>query len=127
MLVILGLLAAFAIPAYERYILRTRFADAVNTTSPFKAAVETCYLKQGNLQDCDSGKHGIPPKVRDSEGYVDSLEVTDGVITMRADRVTFGPDTGELYTYVLTPALATGTVSMLWSAGGTCEEIGLCP
>jgi type IV pilus assembly protein PilA len=48
---IIGILAAVAIPAYQQYTLKAKFAEVVNAASPYKLAIELC-AQNGN---CASG------------------------------------------------------------------------
>ena len=60
---IIGILAAFAIPAYQNYIARTQVADAVNLIAGFKVAMTEGYGSDGycpiNTNEADVTKYGI--------------------------------------------------------------------
>src|SRR5471032_2033478 len=48
---ILGILAAVALPAYNNYSLKSKFAEVVLATAPTKTAISTCAVSG----DCVSG------------------------------------------------------------------------
>ena len=126
-LVILGVLATLAVPAYLEQSKRTKFAEVVNATSPYKLAVEACYIARGALADCDAGAYGVPAAVTGGDGYLNDISVTDGVITADGDGGTFGYSAGSTeYTYILTPTTASSGASLTWAATGTCSAPGYC-
>ncbi|WP_318402436.1 pilin [Photobacterium leiognathi] len=57
---IIGILSAFAVPAYQNYTKRAHATEMLNSTSAMKTAVGICLLN-GNL-DCASGNGGVPDK-----------------------------------------------------------------
>ena len=60
---IIGVLASVALPAYDQYSNRARFAEALLATSVYRNAIEIAAF-EGHLNstnDMDSGANGIPP------------------------------------------------------------------
>ncbi len=61
---IIGILAAIALPQYERAVERARAAEAIMTLNDWWKQYLLCYLEQ-NPQDCDRGKsfdyYNVPP------------------------------------------------------------------
>ncbi|MHA6608159.1 pilin [Photobacterium damselae] len=57
---IIGILAAFAVPAYQDYTKRTHAAEMLNAASAMKTAVGVCLLSGDT--DCESGtaNNGVP-------------------------------------------------------------------
>jgi type IV pilus assembly protein PilA len=52
---IIGILAAIAIPQYQDYVTRARWADAVTSIGSLKAAIGECAQNNNNtLTECDS-------------------------------------------------------------------------
>ena len=103
-LVILGILAAVAIPSYRHYMAKANFADVIQAAQSVKTAVDVCILKQKSEATCDGGSYGIPANHSTSYGNVASLSVAAGVITATAITGENGLN-GE--TYVLTPSVST--------------------
>ena len=44
---IIGILAAVAIPAYQNYVKKAKFAEVISMTGGYKTAVELCYNETG--------------------------------------------------------------------------------
>ena len=70
--VILGILAAIAIPAYQDYSIRAKVSEAINTASPAKLAVAEFYQSEGNFPTnrTASGASQVDTK------YVNGLTIT---------------------------------------------------
>jgi type IV pilus assembly protein PilA len=129
---IVAILAAIALPAYQTYTAKARFAEVVAATGPFKTAIELCAQSQGltsanpnTFTNCDTGgTNGIPADITATEGHVGSVAITatTAVITATAADI---PDTTSPYDYTLTPTIeASGKVT--WAPGGTCAAAGVC-
>ena len=79
---IIGILAAVALPAYQTYTDRAKFAEVIAATAPYKTAIAVAIQKGTGvtaLGDLDSGALGIPAAAGAS-GYVTSVTVADGAI-----------------------------------------------
>jgi prepilin-type N-terminal cleavage/methylation domain-containing protein len=59
--VIIGILAAVAVPAYFNHILRSRQADAYHNLLDIKAAQEVVYSLENNYATADTALHNITP------------------------------------------------------------------
>ncbi|HIF9457078.1 TPA: pilin [Photobacterium damselae] len=64
---IIGILSAFAVPAYQNYTKKAHMTDMLNATSAMKTAVNVCLLGgnmvasgSGATIDCSSGVNGVP-------------------------------------------------------------------
>ncbi len=120
---IVGILVAVAIPSYQSYTRRAHFTEIVQAASPFKLGVEECFHIMGTLEDCNSGRQGVPPAITAGSGpagLVDSIQVNQGVITI-TPKAKFGitPD----QTYVLTPTNSNNALA--WSRSGGAVTSGL--
>lgn len=112
---IIGILAMIAIPTYQKYTQRARFAEVITTASAYKTAV-TLALQEGTaMDDIVDGQLGIPAQPQSSKNLA-SLSVERGVITAVATTAAAGA------TYILKPS-ADGSS---WAIGGTCLSLGFC-
>lgn len=117
---IIGILAAVAMPAYQNYTLKAKFAEVVSAAGPYKTAVELCASDNNGVANCSGGAFGIPATAGTSGTYVGSVSTTAGVITATALGTTGTPVGGLTgQTYTLTPTFANGATS--WAVGGTCK------
>ncbi|PSV57676.1 prepilin-type N-terminal cleavage/methylation domain-containing protein [Photobacterium sp. GB-3] len=118
---IIGILSAFAVPAYQNYTKRAHATEMLNATSAFKTAVGICLLN-GN-DDCKDTNGGVPNKQSFTDFEVTStvLQGTLGTATgfIQANISTSGAK-GALPTNAIvkvTPALNSSGVT--WAV--TCE------
>ncbi|MFT6092474.1 MAG: type IV pilus assembly protein PilA [Pseudohongiellaceae bacterium] len=120
---IIGILAAVALPAYQRYTSKSRFSELIIGVTPLKTIIElrVQIVTTTSLADMDDGLNGVPAEVTVSAtGHGFSVE--NGIITG-----TWMDDGTPLdgLTYVLTPTIAANNV-MVWASSGTCAPLNLC-
>ena len=122
---IIGVLSAFAIPAYSDYTQRTRVAGAAAGITGFKTAVAMCAQDLGQLTGCNAGANDIPATIAAGNNggtisYVDAVSVTNGIISMTTTGVDSG---GTKLALTFTPAIGNGVVQ--WDITGTgCTTAG---
>lgn len=120
---IIGILAAVALPAYQDYTKKAKFAEVISITSGYKTAVAVCAQESGALAGCSSGLKGVPSTAATT--HVASVVVSDGVIT-----VTPTSTTDVAATLILTPTLGAAGQPMTWSnnaPGATSGCLGTAP
>lgn len=119
---ILGILAAAALPAYQRYRDRAAFTEALLAISVHQnsiiIAVEAGRIN--NLLDMQEGVNGIPDAIERSE-TAHGVHVHEGEI-----RVTWQDDDSNLdgTNYILTAQNITPPIR--WVESGNCIERGYC-
>ncbi|MGX5173629.1 pilin [Aliikangiella sp. IMCC44653] len=96
---IIGILAAFAIPAYQDYVARSQAGEAYALASGLKVQVGDVYMDEGSFAGVASGSDGIPAAGSVSGKYVTQVGIAAGVIT-----ATLGGDASA--------AIAGGTVEL---------------
>ena len=112
---IVGILAAIAVPSYQKYIQKAKFSEVVSSTEPYKLAVSLDLQESIPIAELNSGEHDIPIFSEATEN-LENIVVNAGVITATATALLKGN------TYILTPNSA-GTQ---WVVSGSCKENTLC-
>ena len=112
--VIIGILAAVAVPSYVGYAKKAHYSEIVLATSVPKIGVAQCYNDIGTLIGCSSGQHGVPKDIG-VVGAVASIVTRDGVITVVpvSQNGFVSSDT-----YVLTPQVINDSILWFSSGGG---------
>jgi type IV pilus assembly protein PilA len=112
---IIGILAIIAIPSYQTYTQRARFAEVIATTDIFKTAVALALQTGASAAELTNNSHGIPAEPKSTRNLA-SLKVESGIITATATDLAAGA------TYILKPSNDGSN----WSISGTCVKNGLC-
>jgi len=112
---IIGILSMIAIPSYQNYTTRARFAEVITATDPFKTAIALA-LQQGTaLSELSNGSNGIPAEPPSTKN-LQNLSVKNGIITASSTKIA-----GDA-TLILTP----NTDGSSWLIEGSCVMLGLC-
>ncbi|NVH50170.1 prepilin-type N-terminal cleavage/methylation domain-containing protein [Photobacterium damselae subsp. damselae] len=134
---IIGILAAFAVPAYQNYTKKTHAAEMLSAASAMKTAVGVCLLS--GKTDCTSATaDGVPATQQFKKSNTDSFTVTSYVnnptstasatLSIKAEVDTTGKGgLDQAFEVQLMPALTSNGV--VWSvscAGGTTPN-NFCP
>ena len=118
---IIAILAAIALPAYQDYVKKARFAEVLSIGESYKLAVGLCYQDQDpTLAACDAGSSGIPAAAAATDALAAGMTVVNGVITMTGTAAAGG------YTSVLTPAVNAQGTAIVWTQSGTCLAANFC-
>ena len=118
---IIGILAAVALPAYQNYIIKSKYTEVILASAAAKTAVEICAQDLNALVGCANGTNGV--RVTTSSNYVASVMVANGVLT-----VTPNPIEGLVATatYILTPTFVSGSPLRWSTAGSGCLTTRFC-
>lgn len=118
-LMIAGILAAIAIPAYGSYVQKAQFTEVIQASAPVKLAMETCYQDTKDLSACNTWEK---LNLGDQAGsdFVDSVQVdpSSASIVVTGSEEVGGAD------FVLTPSVAEN--GLTWTRGGSCKDAMLC-
>ena len=120
---IIGILAAFALPAYQDYTKRARVAEGLALSGGAKTAVTEYYASEGTMP-ATNAEAGIGAANTIVGSAVTSVTVgTDGVITVAYDATKVANNA----TLTLTPEDEGGSVSWACAAGGTAMNAKWLP
>lgn len=117
---IIGILAAAAVPQYAQYTKKAKFSEVVSRTAEYKSAVHLCVQELNTLTGCSHGANGVPGEITTASGYLESLNVVNGLITATA---TSNLDSRQ---YVLSANYDPAANRILWTAGGSCFAANMC-
>ena len=116
---IIGILAAVALPAYQKNVKKSKFSEALTITQGYQNAVALCANVTGALTDCANGSNDVPAALAAATANVATVTTAaTGVITAT------GTASVDSVTLTMTPSILNGTLS--WAKGGTCVAAGLC-
>ena len=88
---IIGILAAFAIPAYQDYLIRTRVSEGLNLAEPAKLAIGTDVAAAGDL-----GRIAATWNSQANNSGANSKYVTSILFTTAGPAAAPGADDGEI-------------------------------
>ncbi|SES63348.1 pilin [Thalassotalea agarivorans] len=133
---IIGILAAVALPAYQKYADRAKFSEAMMASTIYKTAAELAYQTKTKTDantgavtklakaDLSAGSYGIPA-ANDAGAlngaYVTGATMAAGVVTITTN---LGANGNATYTLEATVDATSGGIR--WAEGGTCLAEGLC-
>ncbi|PCJ40111.1 MAG: pilus assembly protein TapA [Moraxellaceae bacterium] len=119
---IIGILSSIALPAYNSYINKSQFSEAILVASAQRNLVQIIILKQqpASLALIDSGSFGLAATLAPT-ATSHGVEILNGavVVTWRTD----GTDLDGI-TYSVAPATVTAPTT--WTVAGTCLTSGYC-
>lgn len=117
---IIGILAAVALPAYQDYTKKAKFAEVVSMVGAARTAVELCFQTEGSLDTCDAGVGGIPATVvTGTYANLDTMTIVNGVITAASTAATdsanmIATPTGSPLTWTVTSTTTTSCLTSGW-------------
>ncbi len=79
-ILIVGVLATIAIPAYESDIARAEATEALSIAGGLKPTIASLWWSNGSFAGITSGENGIPEPASLAGRYVAQVGVKDGVI-----------------------------------------------
>ena len=108
LIAIMGILAAFALPAYEDYVIRGRVAEAILATSQCRAAIAEIYQSAPEGTTIGSNNWRCAERLTATRYLASMSTDPDGVITvMMSTNISLGA--AESTTLTLAPTKEDGT------------------
>jgi type IV pilus assembly protein PilA len=121
---IIGILAAVAIPAYQNYIKKAKFANVISATNAVKLAMADCIQNNSVISGtCDTAEKLNITLPTAADANLQSLTITavTGAITGTGTAAAGG------YTYIITPDLPVeGATTIPMAVTGTCVAANVC-
>jgi type IV pilus assembly protein PilA len=113
---IIGILAAVALPQYQKYTQKARYSGVNVAADGIKAAMTICLSIESATASCDTfAKIGATAPTADENVASAAITASTGVITVTGTTAAGG------YTNVWTP-----TAAGVFTQSGTCETPGYC-
>jgi len=106
---IIGILATFAIPAYQDYVTRAQVSEGINMVSAVKQTISQIYLEDGAFTNASNGDPNIPTATSIVGKYVSSVTVTQGRVVVNYGNAASTIITSE--TLSMSPTDQGGTIS----------------
>lgn len=116
---IIGILAALAIPMYQRYTIRAQVTEGLNLSSTAKSAVSEFFMNAGEWPS-DNVEAGLSDATDIFGNYTAQVEVVDNVIQIQYGYDAHSEITGKIVT--LTGVDNSGAVSWICASGGDIEN-----
>ena len=129
---IIGILSAFAVPAYQNYTMKAHASEMLNASSAMKTSLGICLIN--GEADCSSGNGGVPTAQDLGAFTVSSVAGVSGAATTIQAVIDAGQSKGKLLAgdkITITPSLSTAGVT--WSitcANGSTQNAAVsdwCP
>lgn len=119
---IVGILAAVALPAYQNYTMRAKFAEVVSAVVPVRNAIDICVQTGTTLASCEVGS-----SLEAQAAYGDNVTSVQWDDTSDITATGNSSIFGTAYTYTIVGTETSGTVNWDFDAtGSTCDEADIC-
>lgn len=119
---IIGILAAIAVPMYQRYTIRTQVTEGLNLTSTARVAVSDFYMNTGGWPSNNTAA-GLPIPAQINGKYTAQVAVADNVISVQYGNRAHSEISGQ--TVTLTGAASDGSVDWSCASAGVITDTSL--
>ena len=111
---IIGILAAIALPAFQKNLKKSKFAEAVSLAQGYQATVALCMQTVSPITDCVLASNGIPDTVATTIVASVAIAAATNAITVT------GTDAVDGKTLIMTPTISGAALT--WAKTGTCAD-----
>jgi type IV pilus assembly protein PilA len=123
---IIGVLASIAIPAYENDVARAEATEAISLAGGLKPTIAELWWSNGSFSGISSGENGIPAAASFSGRYVAEIEITNGAIHALFKNQGVSPGlAGKTLTFA--PVATTYGGSINWTCSSATISQALLP
>lgn len=119
---IIGILAAIAVPMYQRYAIRTQVTEGLNLSSTARIAVSDFYMNTGSWPSNNTAA-GLAMPTQINGEYTAQVAVADNVISVQYGNSAHAEISGQ--TVTLTGAANDGSVDWSCASGGVITNANL--
>ncbi len=123
---IIGVLASIAIPAYENDVARAEATEAISIAGGLKPAIAELWWSNGSFTGIASGQDGIPHAASLTGRYVAQVQVANGTIQAIFKNQGVSPGLAGK-TLTLAPVASTYGGSISWSCSSATISQALLP
>jgi type IV pilus assembly protein PilA len=121
---IIGVLTAFALPAYQGYSIRAQIAEGLGLTGPLTLAL-AAYRNDNGIYPSDNSEAALPPPDGYAGRYVDSIGINGNVISILYGNQANAQINGRFIT--LSATGSDGSVRWTCASGGSIANSYLPP
>lgn len=113
---IVGILATFAIPAYQAYIIRTQAAEGLALANGYKSTVGDIFLDEGTFNNINNSYLDIPLSSSIYGHYTSAIEFNQGIMLVQYGRSASAELAPE--NMRLSPVASSGSLQWVCSYNG---------
>lgn len=119
--VIIGILGSFAIPAYQDYIVKTKVMELFTIVQPVKLAVTEALITGKGMETITHESLGLSEN-EGAGGSISRISVANGVITVTGNSQTLGLQTRPL-AITFTPTIEEPSGMIQWACSTIPAEM----
>jgi len=111
---IIGMLAGLAVPAYQDFTTRSRVVEGAAAASALRASIADFYMTWATLP-ANNASAGMGTAASYATNYVQSITVSNGIITVSFNALGVGVTAGDAIAWVPSP---TSVGALNWDCSG---------
>ena len=116
---IIGILAAIAMPAYQRYVIRAQIAEGLNLSGPLKVGVTDFYENNG-VFPANNSEAALETPASYTGSYVTSISISGAVISILYGNAANAEINGSAVNITATPY--QGSMTWVCASAGVISD-----